>query len=83
MVTCEHCGMTFINKACVTKHIRNGKCPKYVPPKTYKELQAENDKLRELLEEAMPVVYNTYRSDDLGPKSLPCRIEQALERKPQ
>ena len=48
METCEHCGMTFINKACVTKHIRNGKCPKYVPPKTYAELQAENDKLREL-----------------------------------
>jgi len=39
------------------------------------ELKAKD----ELLREAMPALYENYRSDDLVPGSLPCRIEQALK----
>jgi len=42
-------------------------------------LTHENATLKELLRQSLPIIYNTYRSDDLGPKSLPCRIEQALK----
>ncbi len=84
MVTCEHCGMTFINKACVTKHIRNGKCPKYVPPKTYKELQAENARLK--IEKYMLIVPSYMRGmlerGEISQKDLDKWYKQALERKP-
>lgn len=43
------------------------------------DLTAENRAKDELLKEALPIIYNTYRSDDIGPRSLPSRIEQNLK----
>lgn len=42
-------------------------------------LTAENKDKDKLLKEALPIIYNTYQSDDIGPKSLPSRIEQVLK----
>jgi len=61
----------------VTQHFYQGLC--ISASKRLTDLQAENATLKELLRQSLPIIYNTYRSDDLGPKSLPCRIEQALK----
>ncbi len=46
MIKCKHCGMKFINKACVTKHSPKYK---YIPPKTRAELEAEVKRLNQLV----------------------------------
>jgi hypothetical protein len=36
--------------------------------------------LEGLLKEALPIIYNTYDSECIGPESLPSKIEQAIKK---
>jgi hypothetical protein len=60
---------------CVTHHLA---CD--CREKHFEHLQTKNKILIAILREAEPIVRNTYRSDDIGPRSLPERIERILKR---
>lgn len=77
MIKCEHCGNSFINKACVTKHLNNKRCPNYVPPPTYKEIEAKNTNLQKIISHIktwLSIIKNTGTEEGL--KDLPSLAEE-------